>query len=109
VSTITDPDLLKYTTYCQQVLGNAVGNGLEFWVLTKRGNVRVAKEVLFPKEFNPEQDWETHHQFLSGISFVSNRYVEGLTSDDELRAWREFFKVGGVRDALVNGVEEFAM
>lgn len=102
-------DLLKYTTYCQQILAGEVDRGLEVWVLTKQGDVRSAKEVLFPKEFKPEQDWETHKQYISGISFISQRYVRGITNDDQLKAWREFFKAGGVKDAPDNGVEEFAM
>jgi len=102
-------ELLKYTIYCQQILGNAVGDSLEFWILTKQGKVRAAKEVLFPKEFKPEQDWETYQQYVSGINFISKRYIADITSDDQLRAWRQFFKAGGVKDAPVNGVEEFAM
>lgn len=102
-------DLLRYTSYCQQILGDEIGRDSEFWVLTKQGDVRSAKEVLFPKEFKPEQDWETHKQYVSGISFISQQYVEGITNDDQLKAWREFFKAGGVKDAPDNGVEEFAM
>ena len=102
-------DLLRYTSYCQQILGDEIGEALEFWVLTKQVDVRAAKEVLFPKELKPEQDWETHKQYVSGISFISQRYVEGITNDDQLKAWREFFKAGGVKDAPDNGVEEFAM
>ncbi len=102
-------DLLRYTSYCQQILADEIGEALEFWVLTKQGDVRAAKEVLFPKEFKPEQDWETHQQYVSGISFISPRYVEGITTDDQLRAWRKFFMASGVKNAPDNGVEEFAM
>lgn len=102
-------DLVRYTVYCQQILGDEVGKGLEFWVLTKQGDIRSAKEVFFSKEFKPEQDWETHQQYVSGLSFISPRYIEGKTNDEELKAWRQFFKAGGVKDAPVNGVEEFAM
>lgn len=101
--------LLKNTTYCQQVLGEEVGGDLEFWVLTKKGDVRPAKEVLFPKEFKPEQDWETNHQYVPGVSFISQHYLRSITNDDQLTAWRKFFKAGGVKDAPDNGVEEFAM
>ncbi len=101
-------DLLKYTAYCEQILGEEVGKGLEFWVFTKQGDVKTAKEVFFPKEFKPEQDWETHEQYVPGINFISQQYVEGKTSEEQLRAWREFFKIGGVKDAPVNGVEVFA-
>lgn len=103
------PDaLLKYTTYCQQILGEDVGKGLEFWVLIKHGDVRPAKEVLFSKEFKPEQDWETYQQYVPGISFISPRYLTEATSDEQLKAWCEFFKAGGVKDAPYNGVEVFA-
>ena len=101
-------DLLKHTTYCQQIFGEDVGKDLEFWVLTKQGDVKAAKEVFFPKEFKPEQDWEKHQGYVPGLSFLSPRYIEGITSDEQLRAWREFFRVGGIKDAPVNGVEVFA-
>jgi hypothetical protein len=82
---------------------------LEFWVLTKKGDVRPAKEVFFPKDFKPEQDWETNRQYVPGVSFISQHYLKDITSDDQLRTWRKFFKAGGVKDAPDNGVEEFAM
>ncbi len=102
-------DLLKYTIYCQQILGKETGADLEFWILTKQGDVRAAKEVLLPTEFKPEQNWETYQQYVPGLSFISPDYLAGVTSDDQLRAWREFFKAGGVKNAPDNGVEEFAM
>lgn len=102
-------DLLKHTTYCQQILGEDVGKDLEFWVLTKQGDVRNAKEVFFPREFKPEQDWEIHQQYVFGLNFISPRYIEGITDDSQLKAWCQFFKAGGVKDAPDNGVEEFAM
>ena len=101
-------DLLKYTIYCQQILGNEVGYGLEFCVLTKQGEVRSAKEVFSPTEFKPEQNWETNQQYVPGLAFISPKYIEGVVNDDQLRAWREFFRSGGVKDAPVNGVEVFA-
>ena len=101
--------MLKYTFYCQKILGTEIDEDLEFWVITKQSDVRTAKEVLFPKEFKPEQDWETNQQYVTGISFISKRYVAGVTSNDQLKTWREFFKAGGVKAAPDNGVEEFAM
>ncbi|GAG66974.1 unnamed protein product, partial [marine sediment metagenome] len=101
-------DLLKHTIYCQQIFGEDVGKELEFWVLTKQGDVKTAKEVFFPKEFKPEQDWEKYQEYVPGLSFLSPRYIEGITSDEQLRTWREFFRVGGIKDAPVNGVEVFA-
>lgn len=102
-------DLLKYTTYCRQILGVEINRGMEFWVLTKDGDVKTAKEVLFSKEFKPQQEWETHKEYVSGLSFLSERYLIGITNDEELRVWREFFKLGGIKEAPDNGVEEFAM
>jgi hypothetical protein len=102
-------ELLKHTKYCQEILGRGIDRGLELWVFTKQGDIRAAKETLFPLDFKPEQDWETHQKYVSGISLISPLYVSGVTSDGELKAWREFFKAGGVRDAPDNGVEEFAM
>jgi len=102
-------DLLKYTTYCQQILGEEVGRGLEFWVLTKQGDVRTAKEVFFSTEFKPEQDWETYQQYVSGLTFMSPSYIADVTNDEQLKAWRQFFRASGVKDAPDNGVEELAM
>jgi hypothetical protein len=51
-----------------------VGKDLEFWVLTKEGDIRAAKEVLFSKEFKPEQNWETYQPLtlpkLSNMSIL---------------------------------------
>jgi len=103
------PDvLLKYTVYCQQILGEEISRDLEFWVLIKEGDVKSAKEVFFPREFKPEQDWETHRQYVSGLGFITPKYIEGVTDDNQLKAWRQFFKAGGVKDSPVNGVEVFA-
>lgn len=102
-------DLVKYTTYCQQILGEDIPRGSEFWVLTKPGDVRAAKETLFPKEFHPEQDWETHQKYVPGLSFVNPAYLAGVTNEDQFRAWRQFLRVGGVKESPDNGVENFAM
>lgn len=102
-------DLLKYTTYCQQILEGEIEKGLEFWVLTKQGDVRAAKETLLPKEFKPEQEWETYRQYVPGVNFVSADYLLSITADDQLKAWRQFFEAGGVRKEPDNGVEVFAM
>ena len=101
-------ELLKYTTYCQQILGKEIDKGLEFWILTKHGDIRAAKEVFFPSEFKPEQDWETHQQYVPGLSFISPRYIESIANDDQLKAWREFFKAGVAKEIPDNGVEIFA-
>lgn len=103
-------DLLKYTSYCQRILGDEeMPRGYELWVLTNRGSIKAANEVLFSLGFKPEQDWQTHQRYVSGLSFVSSRYVAGVTGNDDLKAWSQFFKAGGVKDAPDNGVEEFAM
>lgn len=102
-------DLLKYTTYCRQILGVEINRGMEFWVLTKDGVVKAAREVLFSKEFKPLREWETHQEFVSGLCFLSQHYLTGVTSDEDLKVWREFFGIAGVKEAPDNGVEEFAM
>ena len=102
-------ELLDYTILCQKILGNEIDEELEIWILTKQKSVKASKEVLFPKEFQPEHDWETNKQFVSGLSFISPRYIKGKADSDQLRTWREFLKAGGVKDSPDNGVEEFAM
>jgi len=104
----TPEDLLKYTTYCQQILGEEISKDLEFWVLAKRGDIRAAKETLFPKEFHPERDWETHQKYVPGLNFVSPNYLAETTIEEQLKRWRQFFKAGGVKDDPDNGVELFA-
>lgn len=104
----TPKELLKYTIYCQQILGDEVDSGLEFWVLTKQGHVRAAKETLLPEEFKPEQDWETRKKYVPGVDFVSNNYLIDVTTDEQLNAWRQFFYAGGVNEKPNNGVEVFA-
>ncbi len=102
-------DLVKYTGYCQQILGEDIPSGSEFWVLTKGGDIRPAKETIFPKEFHPEEDWETHQKYVPGINFVAPSYLAEATNEDQLRAWRRFLKAGGVKERPDNGVENFAM
>lgn len=104
------PDnLLRYSTYCQQILGKEINSETDFWVLTKENQVKAAKEVFLSKEFKPLQDWETNKEFLPGISFVSPNYLEGTSDDEQSENWRNFFKVGGIKDSPDNGVELFAM
>ena len=109
VSKPSPEELLKYTRYCQRILGAELGMDVQLWVLTKQGEVRPAKEVLFSIEFKPAQNWETYQQYVSGVSFISPRYIGDVESDEQLINWRKFFKAGGVKTAPDNGVEEFAM
>jgi len=104
----TPNELLKYAIYCQQILEGDVESGLEFWVLTKQGDVRAAKETLLPKELKPTEDWETNRKYVPGISFVSTSYLVDGTADEELETWRQFFYAGGVNEKPNNGVEVFA-
>ena len=101
-------DLLKYSTYCQQILGNDIGRDSELWVLTKKGDIRAARETLLPKEFQPERDWETSQKYVPGLNFLSSDYLAGATDEDRLIEWRLFFSAGGVKDSPDNGVEVFA-
>jgi len=91
------------------ILGEEIGKGSELWVLTKDGEIKPAKEVLFSKEFKPEQDWETRRLYISGLNFINLNYITDINDDDQLKGWCQFFKVVGVKDDPDNGVEEFAM
>lgn len=102
-------EIVRYTTYCKTILAGEIPKGTEFWVLTKFGDIRAAKQVFFSKEFRPEQDWERYQQYVHGLSFINPSYVALASTDEELKEWREFFKTGGVNDAPDNGVEEFAV
>jgi len=102
-------DLLGYTIRCQEILGDAIETGLEFWVFSKNGNVKAAKEVFFSLEFKPEENWETNKKYVAGVNFISPAYLGDVTDDEQRRRWREFFKCGGVKSGPDNGVEEFAM
>ncbi len=103
-------DLLRWTIYCQRFLyGWHIPKNSELWVLTKQGDVRPAKEVFFATQFKPEQDWETRQQYVGGLSFISQRYIQDITDHRQVAGWRQFLKAGGVKDAPDGGVEEFAM
>ncbi len=102
-------ELLKYTIYCQQILGDDIEKGSELWVITNQSDIRAAKEVIFSKDFNPEQNWQTNQKYVPGICFLSSAYIEHSPSDEHVAAWIDFFKAGGVKVAPDNGVEEFAM
>jgi len=102
-------ELLDYTVYCLRHLGAEVSRGLEAWVLTKGRQVRPAKQVLFPAEFRPPQNWEVHRRYVPGLDFLAPAYVQDCKSDEDFKAVREFLKHLGVKEAPDNGVEEFAM
>ena len=103
-------DLVSYTTYCQRHLFSEIPRNSEVWVATKSGDVRPAREVFFPTEFRPPKNWEANKKYVSGLNhFISPQYLNGATSDEELKKWRDFFQQVGVKDSPDNGVEEFAM
>jgi hypothetical protein len=102
-------DLLRYTLHCQKYLGKEVGEQAEFWVLTKEGDIKPAREVFFPTEFKPETNWERNCCYLPGISFVAPEYVSKVATSEELKLWRDFMRAGGVKDNPADGVEEFAV
>ena len=48
--------------------------------------------------------------YVNGLDyFISPKYVNACTKDEEFRSWREFFRQVSVKDAPDNGVEDFAM
>lgn len=113
--TITAPkpdidDLINYTNYCYVHLSAEIPYGTEIWIATKSGEVRPAKEVFFSSEFRPPQNWETNQQYVDGLrQFVSQKYLKGNENDEELKAWREFFKRVGISESPNKGVEDFAI
>jgi Protein NO VEIN, C-terminal len=100
-------DLVRYTQACKEMLGSDLKG--ELWILTKSGNVRAAREVLIPTEFNPVPNWETFQRFVSGVEFVDTSYLDRRDDDPSKLAWRHFFGAGGVKEAPDKGVEEFAV
>jgi hypothetical protein len=102
-------DLLEHTKYCHRILGLDIEMGLQFWVVTTFGEVKPAKETLISKEFKPNHDWETNQIYIPGLSFISPTYIEGITDVATIEGWRQFLRVGGVKDDPDNGVEVFAM
>lgn len=100
-------ELVQYTRHCKLYLHNELGVA-ELWVVTKSGEIRVAKEVIFPKEFKPDRDWESNKKYLPGLNFVDPQYLDGIADPSELVLWRQFFKTGGVKDNPDNGTYEFA-
>ncbi len=100
--------LIRYTKDCRKVLGTSLPVGVEFWVATKEGHVRPAKETLLAVEYCPQPDWEPNQRYLGGLHFVSPAYIDG-DDPNHLQAWRQFFSRGGVREAPEGGVEEFAV
>ncbi|MGH9674541.1 MAG: protein NO VEIN domain-containing protein, partial [Bryobacteraceae bacterium] len=102
-------DLIRFTRYAKQLLGTELGAGANIWVITKTGGIRRATEVLPPREFHPVQDWETNQQYVAGLNFVSDMYLDGADDEQIIRPWREFFRAAGVKNAPDKGVEEFGM
>lgn len=102
-------ELLEYTKYCQKHLGAASLQGREIWAATKSGKLRPAREVYFPIEFKPVQNWEINKTYIRGLDFLSPDYITGSKDDYEIKAWREFMHTAGVKNEPENGVEVFAM
>jgi hypothetical protein len=103
-------DLVDYTIYCQRHLSSEFPRSSEIWIATRAGEIRPAREAFFSTEFRPSQKWEGHQNYVSGLDhFVSPEYLSGCTTDEEFKAWREFFKQVGVKESPDNGVEDFAM
>ena len=101
--------LLEYTIFCRQLLGKELGENIELWILTKQNEIKPAKEVFFPSEFKPEQNWELHKQFVAGLNFISPEYIKDITDVEQLKEWRQFFNAGGVGDVPHAAVEDFAV
>jgi hypothetical protein len=101
--------LLRLTSCCQMLLGSDLGEGNALWCMTKDVEIKHADEVLLAAEFTPELDWETHGAYVAGLNFVSQRYIRNPKDEAEVRAWRAFFRAGGVKDQPNRGVEEFAV
>jgi hypothetical protein len=102
-------ELLSLTKLCKEILGAELGYGIELWVRTKSGNIKTSKEVFLSSEFKPLRNWETHHVYITGLSFIDNAYLEADATDDDLKTWREFFEAAGISENPDNGVEQFAI
>lgn len=102
-------ELVKLTRICQQVLGGDIATASSIWVLDKHGVVRPAKEVIFSNEYAPPADWETHQLYVPTWNFLSSGYLPPGVSGSVLVGWRDFFKAGGVKEELEDGVELFAV
>jgi hypothetical protein len=102
-------DLIVNTRFCREILGQDLGHAAELWVLTKKHEIKPAREVLFAREYKPERDWETNARYVPGLHFLSHQYLSGTENDSQLRGWREFFAAGGIKTDPQAGVEEFAV
>jgi hypothetical protein len=102
-------ELLALTKYCQQHLHPAALQGNEIWVVNKGAQVRKASEVLFPVEFKPARNWETHKQYVPGADFLSAEYVNSCTESVQFQTWLTFMEYGGVKQSPDSGVEVFAI
>ena len=102
-------ELLDLTKLCKEILEADLGNGVEIWIRTKSGNVKSAKEVLLSSEFKPDKDWEKYQEYVDGLNFVDNAYLPDNPTENDLKSWREFFYVAGVKEKPDKGVEQFAI
>jgi hypothetical protein len=103
-------ELVNLTKLAREIIGSELGPSAELWIVTKSGDVKPAKEVLFSQEFKPVRDWEIKsQQYMPGLNFISPTYLSSNPRDEELKVWREFFKTGGIKENPDNGVEMFAI
>jgi hypothetical protein len=103
-------DLLRLTNLCLQHLPpEELPANTELWVLVKRAGPRPAREVVFGTDYLSGQDWESNRHYVSGVTFLSQRYLPKTPSNETTTKLRNFFKHAGVQDAPRNGVEEFGV
>jgi hypothetical protein len=102
-------ELVQLTQYCKKYLADEVPVNGEYWILDKTGDVKAASKLLLPKEFNPEQDWETYSKYVPGLNFVTPLYLGNAQDIEGIKEWREVFYRGGVHKTPDNGVEIFAV
>lgn len=101
--------LVQYTRVCMETLTVPPGAGTELWVLSKDGEIRPAKEVLFSAEYKAPQCWERLARYLPRAAFLDPVYFKDSEDPVDLAGWRAFFVSGGIKPAPSNGIEEVAM
>ncbi len=103
-------DLLRLTNWCLQHLQPwELETNIELWVLTKRAGLRPAKEVVFGADYLTGQDWESNRRYVTGVTFLSQRYLPPNPPNTTVTKLRDFFKRGGVKEVPDNGVEDFGV
>ena len=107
---VTPPSKEELITYIRLFRKSHVYISGDIWVLTKNNNIKPSNEVFFSAEYSPVQNWEKNKRYLSGVEFLSTKYIIDSKDIEDINKWKRFFAETGVKERGSNAhVEDFGV